>query len=117
MAAKKKTNSKTAQIKARSKKMSVISPCRKRRGARLVLSCTEQEKQYVKTRAADEGKTISQFLLEFVHAQPYYDYRSHEPNEETARVLKETEQGMYLESHDSLEDFWKSMGMDPHAKD
>ena len=41
--------------------------------------------------------------------------KSHEPNEETAQVLRETRKGKNIKSHDSLEDFWKSMGITPNA--
>ena len=33
----------------------------------------------------------------------------HIPNKETERVLRETEAGINLESHESLDSFWKSM--------
>lgn len=39
----------------------------------------------------------------------------HIPNEETAKVLRDSEKGLNIESHASIEDFWKSMGMKPNA--
>lgn len=39
----------------------------------------------------------------------------HTPNAETAKVLNDSEKGLTVESHASIEDFWKSMGMKPNA--
>lgn len=40
----------------------------------------------------------------------------HVPNEETEKILKDTEEGLNLESHNSLEDFWSAMGIEPSSK-
>jgi hypothetical protein len=115
----KKKHTKTAAIKKRAHKMSVEAQGK----TRLVLSCTEEEKRYIRVLAAIENKTVSDYLLD----EPRKKIPSvkcdfpgcngtHEPNEETAKVLRETDAGIGLESHDSLEAFWKAMGMKPNAK-
>ena len=40
----------------------------------------------------------------------------HKPNKLTEKVLRESERGENLEHHESIEDFWKSMGIDPNSK-
>lgn len=87
---------------------------------RLVLSCTEEEKRYIKVLAAIENKTISDYLLEKPRKKipnVKCDHPGcsgvHVPNKETAKVLRDTDAGRNLESHNSLEDFWKAMGMKP----
>jgi hypothetical protein len=39
----------------------------------------------------------------------------HIPNEKTAKVLKDSEAGINVESHDNLEAFWESMWMNPNT--
>lgn len=41
--------------------------------------------------------------------------RSHEPNEETAKVLRETDEGKNLIEHKTLEEFWDALGFSQHA--
>ena len=71
--------------------------------------------------AAKEKKSMSEYLLSFPRSyMPSCDFPScdgiHSPNKETEQVLKETDEGVNLESHDSLDDFWNSMGINPNAK-
>lgn len=114
-----KKQKKSVQIKSRASKMSVVSPEK----TRLVLSCTEKEKRFIKVLAALEDKSISDYLLEKPRQKmpkmqcdfPGCD-GMHKPNKETEKVLKDTDAGRNLESHDSLKDFWKAMGMKPNAK-
>jgi|SRR5277367_4366057 len=89
---------------------------------RLSVDCTEQERMYIKMIATKNHMTISEYLLSFARKEmpkreSNHCNRSHEPNEETAKVLKDTDAGIGLESHESLEDFWKAMGMKPNARD
>jgi hypothetical protein len=42
---------------------------------------------------------------------------SHEPNQLTEKVLRDSEKGENLEHHESIEEFWRSMGIDPNAED
>lgn len=113
-----KKKEKSMKVSVKAKRMSVSSHER----TRLVLSCTEEERKYIKVLAALENKTISDFLLDPPRKKMPKSSCSypgcdgiHTPNEETAKVLKESEEGTNLESHASIEDFWKSMGMKPNA--
>src|ERR1700723_2118105 len=115
----KKKQSKTAHVKAYAHEMSIAA----QEKTRLVLSCTEEEKRYIRVLAAIENKSISDYLLDGPRKKipsVKCDFPGcngvHEPNEETAKVLRETDDGINLETHNSLEDFWKAMGMNPNAK-
>ncbi|WP_042280827.1 hypothetical protein [Candidatus Protochlamydia sp. R18] len=88
--------------------------------ARLSVDCTPEEKMYIKMLAAKKQMTISEYFLSFARQEMpkcagHDCTKNHEPNEETAQVLRETRRGENIESHDSLEDFWKAMGMKPNA--
>jgi hypothetical protein len=118
---KKKNNPvKTARVRYSPSKLSIAAPER----TRLVLSITEEEKKYIKVLAAMENKTITDYLLESPRKKmpkmrcpsPGCD-GAHIPNKKTAKVLKDSEAGINLESHDNLDDFWEAMGMNPNAKD
>jgi hypothetical protein len=79
---------------------------------RLSVDCTEDDRMYIKMLAAKEKKTISEFLLSLTrNLMP----KGRIPNKKTQKILRETEEGKNLESHESLEDFWNAMGM--NAKD
>ena len=41
--------------------------------------------------------------------------RSHEPNEETAKVLREIDEGKNLIEHETLDEFWDALGFNRHA--
>lgn len=43
--------------------------------------------------------------------------QSYKPNKLTEKILRESECGENIESHNTIEDFWKSMGIDPNAQD
>lgn len=82
---------------------------------RLSVDCTEQERMYIKMIATKNHMTISEYLLSFARKEmPKCGSRhcrhSHEPNEETARVLRETDQGKNLIEYESLDEFWDALG-------
>lgn len=114
-----KSKTKTVRVRSRVSKMSIASSEK----TRLVLSCTEEEKRYIKVLAALENKSISEYLLEKPRQKMpelQCDFPGcsgdHKPNKETEKVFKDTDAGLNLESHNSLKDFWKAMGMKPNAK-
>lgn len=114
-----KNKTKAVQIRAQTSKMNLASS----KKTRLVLSCTEKEKRYIRVLSALENKTISDYLLEKPRQkmpEMQCDFPGcsglHEPNTETEKVFKDTDAGRNLESHASLKDFWKAMGMKPDAK-
>ncbi len=79
---------------------------------RLSVDCTENERMYIKMLAARKKMTISEYMLSLARERmPNQGI----PNQETQKILRDTEQGKNLESHDSLEDFWSAMGIDPNA--
>lgn len=82
---------------------------------RLSVDCTEQERMYIKMIATKNHMTISEYLLSFARKEMpkcagHHCNRNHEPNEETARVLKDTDQGKNLIEHETLDEFWKELG-------
>jgi hypothetical protein len=109
----KKKQTKTAQVKRRAYKMSVSTPDK----TRLIVSCTEEEKQYVRLLAAKHNMTMSEYLLSFARKEMPKSLKkhcslSHAPNKETAKVLRDTDQGKNLIEHESLEEFWEALGFD-----
>lgn len=112
----KKKHVKKARVINRAQSMTVNSPVKER----LVISCTKQEKQYVKLLAAKHNMTMSDYLLSFARKEmpkpcSHHCKRNHIPNKETAQVLKETDEGKNLIEYDSLDDFWESLGFTEHA--
>ncbi len=87
------------------------------REARLTIDCSAEQKKKIKMLAAMNDSSITDFMLNLVEEKFTWCPLglSHIPNEETAKVLRESEQGINLEKHESVEDFWKSMGIDPNA--
>ena len=79
--------------------------------ARLSIDCSTEERRYIKMLAAREEMTISEYLLSSVRKQMPQCTKSHIPNAETIASIQESEQKKGLERFDSLEDFWKSMGV------
>jgi len=106
----KKKPSNSARVTRR--KMSVETSDR----TRLVIFCTEKEKQYVRLLAAKNNMTMSEYLLSFVRkempksCQPHCT-KSHIPNKKTSKVLRETNEGKNLDEYDTLEEFWKALGL------
>jgi hypothetical protein len=97
---------KSASIKRSPSKMSMAAPNK----TRLVLSCTEEEKMYIKMLAASQNKTMSEYLISRSGVpQSRCDFPGcngiHKPNKLTEKILKESERGENLEHHESIEDF------------
>jgi hypothetical protein len=87
---------------------------------RLSVDCTEQERMYIKMLATKNHMTISEYLLSFARKEMpecggHHCKHGHEPNEETAKVLRETEKRDNLIKHDTLEEFWSALGFDKHS--
>lgn len=61
--------------------------------------------------AAKKHMTISELLLSSVREKMP---RRKEPNAETIEALKESREGQ-LKSNETLDEFWKTMGIDPNA--
>jgi hypothetical protein len=80
---------------------------------RLTVECSFDERTYIKMLAAKKHVTISELLL-----APWRDVlpseETHEPNAETIEALKESREKK-LVSYETIDDFWKAMGIDPNA--
>lgn len=87
---------------------------------RLSVDCTEQERMYIKMLSTRKHMTISEYLLSFARKEMpkcagQHCKHNHEPNEETAKVLKETDEGKNLIEHETLDEFWDTLGFNKHA--
>lgn len=87
---------------------------------RLSVDCTEEERMYIKMIATKKHMTISEYLLSFARKEMpkcsgQHCKKNHEPNEETAKVLIETDRGENLIEYETLDDFWDSLGFSQHA--
>ncbi len=87
---------------------------------RLSVDCTEQERMYIKMIATKNHMTISEYLLSFARKEMpkcggHHCKKSHEPNEETAKVLRETDRGENLTEYETLDEFWDSLGFNQNA--
>ena len=79
--------------------------------ARLSVDCSFEERRYIKMLAAREDKTISEYLIGLAKAQMPHCTKSHILNEKTKSSIEESERGEGIEHYDSLDNFWKSMGV------
>jgi len=87
---------------------------------RLSVDCTEQERMYIKMLATRHHMTISEYLLAFARKEMpkcggHHCKHTHVPNEETIRVLRDTDEGKNLIEHETLDEFWESLGFNKHA--
>lgn len=80
---------------------------------RLTVECSSEERSYIKMLAAKKNMTISEFLLASVR-KVLPRKSDPKPNAKTIKALKESREGN-LESYDTVEDFWKAVGIDPNA--
>jgi|GEM_PF-1640686 len=88
--------------------------------SRLVISCTDEEKKYVKLLATKNSMTMGEYLLSFAREQmpkscKNHCAHTHTPNKETAKVLRDTDEGKNLEEYETLEEFWESIGLNKYA--
>ncbi|MGZ3633582.1 MAG: hypothetical protein ACXU9U_04890 [Parachlamydiaceae bacterium] len=80
---------------------------------RLTVECSFDERTYIKMLAAKKHVTISELLLAPLRSSLPPDM-THEPNAETIEALKESREKK-LVSYETVDDFWKAMGIDPNA--
>lgn len=127
-----KSKKKSVKITKRPHKLSIESPTKTKKTTtkssfkalkkRMVVFCTEEEEHYIRVFAASKKQTLSDYLLaiprkKIARARCNLSDCSglHIPNKETQKVLRDTDTGKNLESHKSLDDFWKAMGVNPDA--
>lgn len=80
---------------------------------RLTVECSFDERTYIKMLAAKKHVTISELLLAPLRSVLPYE-ESHEPNAESIEALRESQEGKLI-SYETIDDFWKGMGIDPNA--
>lgn len=99
-------------VKAKSSyQMSIACPEKER----LVVSCTKEEKQYIKLLAAKNNLTMSEYLLSHARLEMPKFNRGNIPNKETAKVLRNSDEGKNLIEVENLDDFWEELGFNKHA--
>lgn len=79
--------------------------------AKVTIDCTIDERAYIKMLAAKAHMNLSEFILSYLR-KDFPD--SHLPNKKTLESMKELDEGRGVHCS-SIEDFWKKMGMNPHA--
>ena len=77
---------------------------------KLTVECTPDERAYIKMLAARAHMTMSDFVLNYIRR----DFPKKTPNKETLEAMKEIDEGGGIEC-DSIDDFWKKMGIDRSA--
>ena len=82
---------------------------RQPRKSRLSIDVSDEEKMMVKMWAARQKRSISDFVMACVRDHMPCQL-NHEINAETKRALAESAKGEGVETFDSLDDFWKSLG-------
>ena len=97
---------KSKEIKVKPKKLTLTKP---KKNVRLAIECSAEERKYMKMYAAHEDKTLNEFVLECVRMKMHGCSNPHIPNQETERILKETENGENLIHFDTVEDFLDSL--------
>lgn len=83
---------------------------------RVVIECSVDERACIKMLAARKHMTISEYFLSKAKEEMKSGSRekSKKPNKETLTAINEVEEGKG-HSFDSLDDFWKQMGIDLNA--
>ena len=77
---------------------------------KMTFECTSDERAYIKMLAAKARMNLSEFMLSYVRT----DFPKHVPNKETLAAHKEAVAGKGT-TCESMEDFWKQMGVSPSA--
>lgn len=80
---------------------------------RLTVECSFDERTYINMLAAKKHVTISELLLAPLRTILPSE-ENHAPNAETQEALRESREEK-LVSYETVEDFWKAMGIDPNA--
>ncbi len=79
---------------------------------RVVIECSPDERARIKMLAASKHLSISEYVLSI--AKEEVAAKSKMPNKETLSAMKELDEGGG-HPFDSMEDFWKQMGINPDA--
>jgi hypothetical protein len=83
-----------------------VMPAARTKKVHLAIECTPAELRQMKVLAASEDKTLNEFVLESARMRLKRCMRSHAPNPETTKALRDIENGENLIEFDSVEDFF-----------
>lgn len=72
---------------------------------RVIIECSLDERAYIKMLAARKHMTISEYFLSFAREE-----MPHKPHKKTLQSMKELDEGGGT-AYNSLDDFWKDMGV------
>lgn len=78
--------------------------------SRIIIELPKEEHRKLKSRAAFQGKTMREMVLESLAVTDACAYSSHKPNAQTKKSLKNIEEGKNL-TEISLDDFIKKLGL------
>ena len=84
------------------------------KSVRLSFDVPQNIHRLLKTIASANGKTIKDIILEAV---PYIEetnmctFPSHEPNQETAKAIRESQRGENLTEYKTVDDMFKKLGI------
>lgn len=78
---------------------------------KITIDVSDDERAYIKMLATKKRMTISEFIMSFV--RPHIPHE--EPNEETQNSMNDVRKRKNLTHCNSIEGFWKSIGIDPNA--
>lgn len=81
---------------------------------RVVIECTIDERAYIKMLAARKHMTISEYFLSLTKEE-LSSKPNKTPNNKTLAAIKELDEEAAGHSFESLDDFWKQMGINPNA--
>ena len=81
---------------------------------KVTFDCTVEEKTYIKMLAAKNHMTLGEFVLSHLRAD-FPKKRKRKPNNETLQAMKEAKEGKGT-VYESMDDFWKEMGVKPSAE-
>lgn len=79
--------------------------------AKVTIDCTLNERAYIKMLAAKAHMNLSEFILSYLRKDFPKDSKS---NQMTIEAMQESKKGKGIKC-ESIEDFWKKMGMNPNA--
>lgn len=81
---------------------------------KVTFDCSVEEKTYIKMLAAKAHMTLGEFVLSYLRAD-FPNEKKKKPNKETLEAMRETREGKG-KVYESMDAFWKEMGVKPSAK-
>ena len=81
---------------------------------KVTFDCSIEEKTYIKMLAAKAHMTLGEFVLSYIRAD-FPNKKKKKSNKETLEAMRETREGKGT-IYESMDDFWKEMGVKPSAK-